>query len=333
MTMRQIGERLLPAIAYGDAAGLPVETRSAQYIAEHYGIIDRLLPTHENPFFVGEYDPGLWSDDTQLSIAVAQGLINAGGFDMQAMAETHIAAYDETTEMQRERNGKLITVKRGWGGSTTAAMEKLKEGLSFELSGTKEGSGNGILMKMAPLVYWQVARTTSEEERYEQLDRLTVMTHDSDIARLCTRIHGDVLHYLLTQDYNKKDLLALLDESITKHEFATGLPGAIRDLLGYLHGDISKRNILMHTDGKGFYAPQTLAMAYGSFMMHEGEFTPSVYEAVNLGGDTDSTASIVAAMVDFKTHDTLYIPNDHQNIYRLGYLKQVSRGLARAALR
>jgi ADP-ribosylglycohydrolase len=330
--LKHQGESLIPAIAYGDAAGLPVETRSAAYIEKHYGTIDHLIPTHENPFFLGEYSPGLWSDDTQLSIAVARGLTNADGFDIEALAETHVAAYDDTTNMQCEKDGKVVTVKRGWGGSTTAAMERLKDGVSPELSGTKDGSGNGILMKMAPLIYWQVARDTPREERYEQLDRLTNMTHDSDVARLCTRIHGDVLHYLLMQDYNKDDFLALLDESITKHEFATGLPGAIRDLLGYLHGDMTKESILMRTDGKGFYAPQTLAMAYGSFVMYEGDFTSSVYEAVNLGGDTDSTASIVAAMANFKSREALVLPDDHKKLDQLAFLKKASQDLASTAL-
>ena len=32
-------KNLLPAIAYGDAAGLPVETRSAEYIEVNHGTI------------------------------------------------------------------------------------------------------------------------------------------------------------------------------------------------------------------------------------------------------------------------------------------------------
>lgn len=70
--IENIGEQLLPAIAYGDAAGLPVETMSRERIAETYGSIDHLLPATCNPFYIGEFTPGTWSDDTQLSMAVAR---------------------------------------------------------------------------------------------------------------------------------------------------------------------------------------------------------------------------------------------------------------------
>jgi ADP-ribosylglycohydrolase len=63
--MEHLGNKLLPVIAYGDAAGLPVETLSSQEIADRYGRVESLLPTTENPFFSGEHIPGCWSDDCQ----------------------------------------------------------------------------------------------------------------------------------------------------------------------------------------------------------------------------------------------------------------------------
>lgn len=323
------GESLLPAIAYGDAAGLPVETRSAEYIAEHYGVIRELIGSSENPFYLGKYQPGLWSDDTQLSLAVAEALIEADGFDLATQAEQHIHAYNQTPEMER----RGIIVKRGWGRSTTGAMERLKSGVSPEVSGTKDGAGNGILMKLAPLVYWQVARETIDEERYEQYDQLTTMTHDSDIARATTRVHGDVLRYLLTQPYDRADFADIAQEAARRHSEAFAVPlMEIADRFRYLASAVDKETILSQTDSKGFYAPQTLAMAYGAYLTHGGEFAPSVYEAVNLGGDTDSTASIVAAMSTFATRELVRLPVDHQNIDQLPMLQRVSRQFARQAL-
>ena len=327
--LKRQGERLIPAIAYGDAAGLPVETQSAEYIAQKYGRISRLIETSENPFFSGTHQPGFWSDDTQLSIAVANGLIKAGTFDLDAIAEAHITAYDETPEV--ERKGRMV--KRGWGGSTVAAMELVKAGVSPLESGTLDGAGNGVLMKMAPLVYWQFAQGTLMTERHHQYDQLTTMTHDSDVARLTTRVHGDVLYALLENGYDKTDMLALLDDSISLHEFETNRPGEVRDLLGYLHGKVDARRILAHTDGKGFYAPQTLAMAYGAFIMQQGTFTESIYEAVNLGGDTDSTGSIVAAMSTFAAKEAVLLNQDYEKLDQLPLLEKVSKDLASHALK
>ncbi|HEY8885936.1 MAG TPA: ADP-ribosylglycohydrolase family protein [Candidatus Microsaccharimonas sp.] len=331
--LRQQGAVLIPAIAYGDAAGLPVETRSAAYIAEKYGAITELIPTKENPFYGSTDHPGTWSDDTQLTLAVARSLIKANGFSLEALAETHLEAYDETVEIMRK--GKLV--KRGWGGSTTAAMDKLHEGIDPTKTGTIDGAGNGVLMKMAPLAYWQSVRQTPLRTVFNQYDQLTNMTHDGAVARLTTRVHGDMLSYLLRAEYDKRQFMVVLEGSLALHEFETrqwgGVqPGFLRDQLKYLYGTVNKETILSETDGKGFYAPQTLAMAYGAFMAHEGNFKDSVFEAVNLGGDTDSLASIVASMSAFSTKEALRMPIDHQNLERLDELKTVSQKLATTAL-
>ena len=328
-TMEQKGNTLIPAIAYGDAAGLPVETQTAGYIEEKYGRIEHLMPTSENTYFSGEHAPGTWSDDTQLTMAVAKALIKANGFDMRAMVESHIEAYDATEEIFRK--GKMI--KRGWGGSTTDAMEKLKAGVSPIESGTYNGSGNGVLMKMAPLAYWQVARGTSDAERYAQYDAITNMTHDSATSRLTTRIHGDMLKHLIGNGYNSDAFIEELQSSIAKHESDTRAGGEVSEILSYLPDVKNRNDILQKTDAKGFYAPQTLAMAYGAFMVNEGQFKNSVYEAVNLGGDTDSTGSIVASMSVLVAPHEVLLPADHYELDQLHSLERTSRQLASKALR
>jgi ADP-ribosylglycohydrolase len=328
--LRLKGEQLIPAIAYGDAAGLPVETRSAEYIEERYGRIESLIETADNPYFTGTHNPGYWSDDTQLSIAVAEGLISAGHFNIDAIAAAHITAYDATPEITNKRGEQ---VKRGWGGSTVQAMERIKSGISPLHSGTKNGPGNGVLMKMAPLVFWQVARMTTEEERHQQYDQLTTMTHDSDIARMTTRIHGDVLYSLLLHERTAPKLVEIVRRSAEYHEYALGSEDEIPSLLRYLQPDLSHNAILQNTDGRGFYSPQTLAMAYGAYIVGDGDIAPSVYTAVNLGGDTDSTASIVAAMSTFAKGEISALPDDYEKLDQLAMLQRVSKELAQAALK
>lgn len=326
--MEHKGNILIPVVAYGDAAGLPVETRSAEYIEQKYGKIESLLPSSENPFFSGELQPGSWSDDTQLTIATAKALTEAGAFDMNSMAESHIGAYDSTEEIFRK--GRMV--KRGWGGSTIDAMEKLKLGVSPAESGTLNGSGNGVLMKIAPLAYWQAVQDTSDEERYAQYDALTDMTHDSAMARLTTRVHGDILKHLIENGYDKDGFMDDLHCSVAKHEAATEAGNEASDILSYLSSMKNRNDILDGTDAKGFYAPQTLAMAYGAFILNEARFTDSVYEAVNLGGDTDSTGSIIAAMSAFASREIVRIPIDHQQLDKLELLKRTSEQLAQKAL-
>lgn len=70
----QAARQILPAIAYGDAAGLPVEGKPAECIRERYGRITELQAPSDHPFFPGSAR-GTVSDDTQLSLAVARSLL------------------------------------------------------------------------------------------------------------------------------------------------------------------------------------------------------------------------------------------------------------------
>lgn len=324
--MRESGEKLIEAIAYGDAAGLPVETRSAEYIAEHYGRIDHLIPSSENPFYTGNYEPGAWSDDTQLSIAVARSLARANGFNIDALVATHIDAFDETAEM--EFKGK--TVKRGWGRSTTTSLRKLKNGVPPYESGLVGGAGNGILMKMAPLSYWHAVRGLPQKERYHNLDTLTKMTHDSPEARVTARIHDDVLTELAHNGYQPGRFIDVAQNSAWRNEkeFETGKVAS--EALRYLHPSVTEWAVLQYTDAKGFRASQSLAMAYGALIAHHAQFKGSVYGAVNLGGDTDSIASITAAM-SILADGSQALPDDAGKLDRRDFLAATSDALVKAA--
>lgn len=324
-----IGRNLLPAIAYGDAAGLPVETRDAAYIRDWYGSVNALLRTTENPFYKGEYEAGTWSDDTQLSLAVARSVIKANGFDMQALADEHVAAYGTTPQVTKE-NGQVVV--RGWGRSTTLAVQRYMRGIPIEACGQKNGAGNGVVMKMAPLALLYIALETDKAEAYRHLDACTQFTHDSLVAKVASRVHYDALNYLVRHPLDQAEFGHHVYSSAVYHEGV--LNEGTHDTstaLQYLAkaSELSTKDILEHTDGKGFYVPQTLSMVYGAFLAHHGEFAPSVYEAVNLGGDTDSTASIVAAMSVFGGANGSSFPCDFPDVMQYSDLCETSNQLVK----
>lgn len=323
----QAARQILPAIAYGDAVGLPVEGKSAECIRERYGRIAELQAPSDHPFFPGSAR-GTVSDDTQLSLAVAESLIRTGGFSLKSLAAGHIAAYRQAP---RAAEG----VPCGWGGSTVKAVERMISGVSPRESGEKDKAGNGVVMKMAPLVVWQVLGEVDGRTRRGQYDLLTNMTHNSEIARICTCLHGEVLSALL--------------------EGRTVSEAANRSIRTLAVNNFSKESELLHravynpcqTDeelveryaaGKsgtdyGFYVPETLAIAYDIFLGAGGDMQAAVYRAVNLGGDSDSTASIVAAMIACQSGGACKEPPDMESVQGIEQLRTVSTQLAEAALR
>jgi len=322
----QAARQILPAIAYGDAAGLSVEGKPAECIRERYDRITELQAPSDHPFFPGSAR-GAVSDDTQLSLAVARSLIN-NGFSLESLADEHVAAY---RQVPRTAEG----VPCGWGGSTVKAVERMISGVSPRESGEKGKAGNGVVMKMAPLVVWQVLGEVDKRTRRGQYDLLTNMTHNSEIARICTRLHGEVLSALL--------------------EGRTVSESADRFIQTLAVNGFSKESELLHravhnpcqTDEElaeryaasksgtdyGFYVPETLAMAYDIFLGAGGDMQAAVYRAVNLGGDSDSTASIVAAMIACQSGGAYKEPPDMESVQGIEQLRTVSTQLAEAALR
>jgi ADP-ribosyl-[dinitrogen reductase] hydrolase len=310
---------LLTAIAYGDAAGLPVETKTAQEIAGKYGRIGRLLPPDDHADFSGE-PAGTWSDDTQLSLGVAGSLIDAEGFDLANQAEYLVEAYHLTP--------------LGWGGATRDSAQRIIAGTHPSRSGDTRSLGNGALMKLAPLAYWHFTEDVADVVRYQELDALTRMTHDSDLEAACSRVYGDMLEYCLDQT-DRLDFgvfAAYAVASAVHHSRVFRLKGhVLKEPLTYL-GETrpTPARILDRTDGKGFFAPQTLAMAFGAFMSAD-TFEDRVYNAVNLGGDTDSIASITAVLS--VCHDaSATIPADSRLLRHEAELSEVSRELVIAAV-
>ena len=321
-------ELLLPAIAYGDAAGLPTEAKSADWIAATYGRIDHLVAPAYNGIFKGEWPAGTTSDDTQLSRVVARSLVRMQRFSIDDLAVEHSAAYQETATLQTDER----TIVRGWGRSTTEAIERVMRGIDPRASGQLGGAGNGIIMKQAPLAVWHAGRQTTSTTRHRQYDELTTMTHDSDIARACTRIHGEVLHALLEDAPFSETVIRQVARYRSDHP--AEMQAIARAVTDPCQDDEALRR--RYAEGKsgfkyGFYVPETLAISYDIYAATD-DMATAVYRAVNLGGDSDSVASIVAAMMTLSgrlTPDTL--PRDFTQTH--DYLRNysLSRHLAKAA--
>lgn len=318
---------VLPAIAYGDAAGLPVEGKSAGYIRKRYGRIAELQAPSDHPFFPGSVR-GTVSDDTQLSLAVAESLIRTGGFSLESLADEHVAAYRQAP---RTAEG----VPCGWGGSTVKAVERMISGVPPRESGEKGKAGNGVVMKMAPLVVWQVLGEVDGRTRRGQYDLLTNMTHNSEIARICTRLHGEVLSALL-EGRTVSEAADRFIQTLAVNDFSKESELLYRAVYNPCQTD--EELVERYAAGKsgtdyGFYVPETLAIAYDIFLGAGGDMQAAVYRAVNLGGDSDSTASIVAAMIACQSGGAYKEPPDMESVQGIEQLRTVSTQLAEAALR
>lgn len=346
------GNNLLPAIAYGDATGLPFEATLAETVPP----ITAMPPIERNAYLAIPDElkgtRGIWSDDTHLSLASTISLLACDGFDLRDQADMTVAAYDHVLGATDDELliPPIVAEKRnGYGGSTRKSIARLKTGIPPEESGAPDGAGNGVLMKLAPLTYWQYVNEVGGGEAFEQTVAYTRMTHGAGEAVVSSLVHSVLMTQLLSLDpYHEdaaqhrtaiyRDAIYLAEIYEKDYDAAATTSTFLRRIADpILHQQptaLSKDVLLAQISGEkggGFHAPETLMMAYGSFMI-EPEFPACVYRAAELGGDSDSIASIVGSMAAAYWGE-IDFPHDVEELFAIDRLRHVSQQLGALANR
>ncbi|MFN7131179.1 MAG: ADP-ribosylglycohydrolase family protein, partial [Myxococcales bacterium] len=129
--------------ALGDALGLPYEGR----------------PPTASPAPPSRLQ---LSDDTQLTLATAEGIVDAAGVDPAAIAARF-------TAWHRERR---LT---GLGASTLQALQKLEAGAHWALAGSKgeKAAGDGAAMRIAPVAFFCDPQTDAGLRTVRDVCRIT----------------------------------------------------------------------------------------------------------------------------------------------------------------
>src|SRR5688572_24692891 len=140
-------------LAIGDALGYPHEFRTVKQVQKEIapegitGFLRLQDPRFTRPWIVGtDHPPGTFTDDTQMSIAVAEAFLEVGRASlhdrdavMSAMARRFVAWFDS------DKND------RSPGETTGIACKRLREGASWTESGVVESKGCGANMRVAPI--------------------------------------------------------------------------------------------------------------------------------------------------------------------------------------
>ena len=131
----------LVGCAIGDALGNPFEMDPANKprLLEWDGLFKE-----GGTFWWGQ--PGQYTDDTLMSLALAASLLEFEGFNPEDVGLKYLAWMDSGNT-------------RGIGGTTAAALTNLKLGATYQTSGLthndgKPACGNGTAMRASPIGLW-----------------------------------------------------------------------------------------------------------------------------------------------------------------------------------
>lgn len=261
----------------GDALGLPREGLSRERAARMFGgapLRHRLV--------LGR---GLGSDDTEHACMVAQALL-ARPEDAGAFARS----------LAWRLRGWLVSLPAGVGSATLRATARLWLGFSPERSGVAS-AGNGPAMR-APVLGVCLAH---QPERLESFVRASsVLTHRDALAEDGARVVAlaaaqAARHAVAGTEVDAPALLRQLDESVSSPELRDALRTAGSSLE---RGDsvATLADALGLSRGVTGYTLHTVPVALYAWLRHPGDFRAALEGVILLGGDTDSTGSIVGAL-------------------------------------
>lgn len=265
---------LILGVAVGDALGVPVEfkPRGTFYVTgmQSHG-------THNQP-------AGTWSDDTSLTLALADGLL-PDDVNLEGIAYRFTDWYDNAAYTP---HGKVFDV----GNATAEAIRRLKKGVAPEKAGGmgERDNGNGSLMRIAPLAFYMFG-IREAEARFRIVRDVSSLTHAHEWSVAACYIYVEMLNKL-RMGRKKKAAYAELRE-----DFAHGVPFISKATLAKF-GRILENDICELPEGEirsGGFVIDTLEAAFWCFMTTDN-YKDAVLKAVNLGDDTDTTGAVTGAL-------------------------------------
>jgi len=283
---------ILTGVAVGDALGFPAqfEPRSEREARPVVGMGDFRGEGGQIRSW-GEELRGLWSDDTSLTLCLAESL--AKGFDLQDQARRFLAWLDQGYMSARDRafdvgiqtTRRLADLRKILRAGETDRLEDLADD-SDEYS-----NGNGSLMRILPLV---VAISGKDpEEQFRLVRQAGNLTHPHIRSALCCFLYLNMAEGIsggtdkfLAYEQARTDTAELM----TRLACHTKEFQALNRLLEPGLASLAEAEI----DSGGYVVASLEASIW--CLLTTDDFAAAVLKAVNLGDDADTTGAITGGL-------------------------------------
>lgn len=270
-------QSILLSTATADALGVPVEFKPRAYLKEHPVTDMQEFGTYNQP-------KGSWSDDTSMTLCLAESIIE--GLDLQNLANKFVAW----------KNDNYWT-PHGWvfdiGIGTRIAIERLEQGEKPELAGgfDEMDNGNGSLMRILPLVLF--TKDFPIEQRFEWTKKVSSLTHAHMRSVLACFYYLEFAKKLIEGIDKWQAYAALQIEFINYVESLKINPLEIQKFHRLLFQDIAKET--EENIKSSGYVVDTLEASIWCLLTTDS-YKEAVLKAVNLGHDTDTTAAVTGGL-------------------------------------
>jgi ADP-ribosyl-[dinitrogen reductase] hydrolase len=268
---------ILLGVAVGDAIGVPAEFRSREHLSVRPMTDIMGHGSHNQP-------AGTWSDDTSLTLALADALCE--DFDLQRIADNFVAWKFGNKFTAR---GEVFDI----GITTRNSIYNLRQGVSPTLAGADDETqnGNGSLMRILPLLAYIKDKPMSE--RFEITKEVSSITHGHIRAAMACFYYLEFARKLLEQKDKfqiYKELQTEVKDFFQKKNLSAKEIDCFRRLLEQDIADFP--DTMIHSSG---YVIHSLEASIWC-LLTTINYKDAILDAVNLGEDTDTTAAITGGL-------------------------------------
>ncbi|MEN6348926.1 MAG: ADP-ribosylglycohydrolase family protein [Syntrophomonas sp.] len=267
-------------VVVGDALGVPVEFMPRKVLDKTPVKGMKGYGTHNQP-------AGTWSDDSSLTLCLADSLLQKGGYDPEDIASKF---RQWLTQGYWSARGKVFDV----GFTTATAIRRTADGFPPTQAGlsTERDNGNGSLMRILPAALY--FRSVEIKIMLDRICKISSITHGHPRSQLACCIYGLLVDELMNG----------MEKEAAYEQVCKGAFDAISGLNAGL--DEEWEHFMIPFGGKlvsepqkhipsGGYVVDTLTAATWCFLKHDS-FEETVLAAVNLGEDTDTTAAVAGGL-------------------------------------
>jgi len=259
----------LVGTAIGDALGARREGRGMSRSEDVVSLAEKL-------------EQLIYTDDTHMTIGIAESLIESKGFNGEHMAQTFIKNYEAEPWRGYGPGPPRIFGMIKSGEAWYSAANRLYRGGSF---------GNGSAMRVAPI---GLLYSRSLEKLREIAYQSSSITHSHELGKEGAALQACAVALALNtpsdEDIDREAFLSRLQNFI-QNRLYKGKVAQIRKLLG--EQDKAKVVAVL---GNGIEAPRSVPTAIYCFLRQPQSYKDTVIYAISLGGDTDTIAAMAGAI-------------------------------------
>jgi ADP-ribosylglycohydrolase len=263
-------------LAVADALGVPVEFLSRAQLKEDPVTDMRGNGTHHQP-------KGVWSDDTSMTLCLADSLAS-GGVDCADIMDRFCRWWVGGEYTPR---GYAFDI----GGATGRALSRFREGTPPLLCGgrTERDNGNGALMRILPAAY--IVRGMPLDKGMDIVYNLTALTHAHPRALIASGIYIRICLALLN-GRSRADAVSEALAECGEYYQAGPCEAELKQYDRLMNGISALPEEEIRSSG---YAVDTLEAAVWCLLTTDS-YRECVLRAVNLGDDTDTVGAVAGGL-------------------------------------